>query len=183
MANRCMKVPLYIVIYFSCYSLIDFMLVGRQELLKLFIMWYWYMHQNDFLFSKCNYYCCRFIQSLVCFFFRNEAYIACIRLAVLDYSAHAEQPVVRNKEGNIVYHRKYRKQTKKWDTAPVRCPKMYSYMDDLVADIIRLREKSDQTTRSKVTLPSNHPRNLQLTIGHVPPPETSEILSTKQSRF
>ena len=56
-------------------------------------------------------------------------------------------------------------------------------MKDLVAEILKLREQSDQTTRSKVALISNHPRNIQLTIGHIQPPETSEILSTKQSRF
>ena len=117
------------------------------------------------------------------FFFRNESYIARIRLAVIDYNVYVERPIARNKEGDIIYHRKYRKQTKKWDVTPVQCPKKYSYMKDLVAEILKLRELSDQTTRSKVALISNHPCNIQLTIGHIQPPETSEILSTKQSRF
>ena len=116
-------------------------------------------------------------------FFRNESYIARIRLAVIDYNVHVERPFARNKEGDIIYHWKYRKQTKKWDVTPVRCPKKYSYMKDLLAEILRLREESDQTTRSKVALISNHPHYIQLTIGHVQPPETSEILSTKQSKF
>ena len=116
-------------------------------------------------------------------FFRNESYTARIRLAVIDYNAHVERPIATNKEGEVIYHRKYRKQTKKWDITPVRCQKKYSYMKDLVAEILRLREESDQITRSKVALISIHPRNIQLTIGHVQPPETSEILSNKQSRF
>ena len=102
---------------------------------------------------------------------------------MIDYNVHVERPIARNKGGDIIYHRKYRKQTKKWDVTPVRYPKNYCYMKDLVAEIFRLREESDQTTRSKVALISNHPCNIQLTIGHVQPPETSEILSTKQSRF
>ena len=112
-------------------------------------------------------------------FFRNESYTAHTCLAVIDYNAHAERPIVTNEEGEIIYHRKYRKQTKKWDITPVRCQKMYSYMKDLVAEIFRLREESDQIIRSKVALISNHPRNIQLTIDHVQSPETSEILSNK----
>ena len=88
-----------------------------------------------------------------------------------------------NKEGEIIYHQKYSKQTKKWDVTSVCCQKKYSYMKDLVAEILRLREESDQITRSEVALISIYPRNIQLTIGHVQPPETSEILSNKQSRF
>ena len=95
---------------------------------------------------------------------------------MIDYNAHAERPIVTNKEGEIIYHRKYIKQTKKWDITPVRHQQKYSYMKDLVAEIFRLREESDQITRSKVALISNHPRNIQLTIGHVQSPETSEIL-------
>ena len=99
---------------------------------------------------------------------------------MIDYNVHVEQPITRNKEGDIIYHWKYRKQTKKWDVTPVQCPKKYSYMKDLVAEILKLMELSDQTIRSKVALISNHPCNIQLTtIGHIQPPETSKILSTK----
>ena len=85
-------------------------------------------------------------------FFRNESYTARIRLAVIDYNAHVERPIATNKEGEIINHRKYRKQTKKWDITPVCCQKKYSYMKNLVAEIVRLREESDQITRSKVVL-------------------------------
>ena len=72
-------------------------------------------------------------------------YTAHIRLAVI---AHVEQPIATNKE-QIIYHRKYRKQTKKWTITAVRCQKKYSYMKDLVAEILRLRKESDQITRNK----------------------------------
>ena len=99
---------------------------------------------------------------------------------MIDYNAHDERPIVTNKEGEIIYHRKYRKQTKKWDVTPVHCQKKYSYMKDLVAEILRLREESDKITRSMI---SNHPHNIQLTIGHVQPPETSQILSNNSQGF
>ena len=119
------------------------MLVGTQELLKLFIMCFGIYTKTIFLsvsviFYRTIYCYCNMCHLLIVF--SNESYIACIRLAVMDYNAHAERPVARNKEGDIVYHRKYKKQTKKWDITPVRCPKKYSYMENLVADIIRLRE-------------------------------------------
>ena len=78
--------------------------------------------------------------------FRNESYIARVRLTVIDYNAHVEREVARNRAGDIIYHRKYRKQTKKWDVTPVHCRKDYSYMN---SDILQLREGSDSSSRSK----------------------------------
>ena len=157
--------------------------VDTLELWKLF----WHINQNDFRSSECKILHNLLLPLQMCYpltgFFRNESYIACIRLAVIDYNVHVERTIARNKEGDIICQRKYRKQTKKWDVTLVRCPKKYSYMKDLVAQILKFREPSDQTTRSEVTLISNHPHNIQLTISHIQPPETSEILSTKQSRF
>lgn len=113
-------------------------------------------------------------------FFRNESNIVHVRLAVIDYDAHVEREVASNREGDIIYHRKYRKQR---DVTPVRCHKEYPYMKELVADILKMREESDLSMRSKLPLSSNHPHNIQLTIGQDAPPETLHIISNKQSRF
>ena len=102
---------------------------------------------------------------------------------MIDYNAHVEREVARNREGEIIYHRKYRKQTKKWDVTPVRSRKEYPYMNELVFTILKMREESDMTTRSKLPVALNHPRNIQLTIGKDVPLETLVILSNKQSRF
>ena len=34
--------------------------------------------------------------------FRNESYIAHVRLAVIDYNAHVDREVARNREGDTV---------------------------------------------------------------------------------
>ena len=106
-----------------------------------------------------------------------------MRLAVIDYNAHVEREVARNREGDIIYHRKYRKQTKKWDVTPVRCRKDYTYMNELIKDILKLREETDSSSRSRVPIASNHPRHIQLTIGLNAPPDTQSIVINKQSRF
>jgi len=56
-------------------------------------------------------------------------------------------------------------------------------MNELVLTILKMREKSDMKTRSKLSVALSHPRNIQLTIGKDVPLETLVILSNKQSRF
>ena len=59
---------------------------------------------------------------------RNQSYKACIHLAVLDHNNHNSREQQKNSSGEIVYHRKYRKQTKKWDTTPTLTSKKYEYV-------------------------------------------------------
>lgn len=56
-------------------------------------------------------------------------------------------------------------------------------MNELISDILQLREGSDSSSRSRVPLALNHPRHIQLTIGQNAPPETQAILSSQQSIF
>ena len=42
--------------------------------------------------------------------FRNQSYQARIQLSVLDYNAHINRNKAKNKEGDIIYARKFRKQ-------------------------------------------------------------------------
>ena len=48
---------------------------------------------------------------------RQQAYEAQVQFAILDRNAHKERGHARNKDGDIIYHRKYRKQSKKWDVS------------------------------------------------------------------
>ena len=56
-------------------------------------------------------------------------------------------------------------------------------MDELKKEITKQREHSVQTTRSKPTLPDNHPSNIQATIGHVPPCNTKELAAKNFQDF
>jgi len=59
-------------------------------------------------------------------FVRNQSYNARIQLAVLDYNAHLDHGQAKNKEGNVIYNRKFQKQTKKWDATPSLVSKKYN---------------------------------------------------------
>ena len=69
-----------------------------------------------------------------------------MQLAMLDYDAHLEQETAKNRQGEIVYQRKYRKQTKKWDVTPIRNKKEYKCMDELKKETTKQREHSGLTT-------------------------------------
>ena len=66
---------------------------------------------------------------------RNEAYLARTQLAVLDHNSHCDRQVATTTKGEQRYHRKYRKQSKKWDVTPVKTKKEYKYIPELIAAI------------------------------------------------
>jgi len=109
-------------------------------------------------------------------YFRNESYLARCQLAVLDHNEHTERPNAVNKKGDIIYHRKYRKQTKKWDASSVKCDKEYKYVPDLMQMIFEEHKLSDHGLKHKRTRPQEHPMNIQETIAHSMPEKTSEIV-------
>ena len=67
----------------------------------------------------------------VSFAYRNESYVACIQLAILDHNFHNQREKWMNKKGEVMYQRKYRKQSKKWDVTLLLAPKKYNYIPDL----------------------------------------------------
>ena len=59
----------------------------------------------------------------------------------------------------MIYHRKYRKQTKKWDASPVKCDKAYKYVLDLMQLIFEEHKISDHGLKRKRIRPQEHPMN------------------------
>ena len=59
-----------------------------------------------------------------------------MQLAILDHNVHTGRENVLNQNGDIIYHRKYRKQTKKWDVSPTKSNKTYKYIPELMKSII-----------------------------------------------
>ena len=59
--------------------------------------------------------------------YRNQSYHTRIQLAVLDHNAHLHRQIAENKKGEPMHSRKFRKQTKKWDTTPTLTMKKYEY--------------------------------------------------------
>ena len=116
-------------------------------------------------------------------FFRNQAYQTRIQLSILDHNKHCHREHMRSKDGNLLYHRKYRKQSKKWDSTPTLIRKKYEYIPRIMSEICKARADSDSSLKRKVVLAENHPGRIQKSIGHCNPEETHVIVSNKRSRF
>ena len=115
--------------------------------------------------------------------YRDQAYTTRVQLAVLDHNSHTEREVATTVSGDQKYHRKYRRQSKKWDVTPVKCKKDYSYIPQLMATIFEACDESVRPLKSKQSLRQDHPENIQNTIAHIPPELTATIVVTKRSRF
>ena len=61
----------------------------------------------------------------------SQGYETSVKLAVLDHNAHLQRNHITKQDGTKVYHRKYRKQTKKWDVTPVLEEK-YEYIPEIM---------------------------------------------------
>ena len=106
-----------------------------------------------------------------------------IQLAVLDHNAHCDRQVAATAKGEQRYHRKYRKQPKKWDVTPVKAKKEYKYIPKVIAAIFQAYNESNNSLKSKKRLREDHPVYIQNTIAHRPPSCTADNVVNKRSRF
>ena len=115
--------------------------------------------------------------------FRNQSYIARIQLAILDHNHHNQREKRKSKSGEVMHHRKYRKQSKKWDVTPLLAPKQYQYIPELLSTISKERENSTVTLKHKDPVLTTQPSAIQRTIAHKPPEDTAELVANKRTRF
>ena len=101
---------------------------------------------------------------------------------MLDHNAHHQRGKATNKNGEIIYNRKFRKQTKKLDATP-SLEKKYQYIPDLILEIERQHTLSTNNLKKGQPSPYDHPGNIAKTIGNSQPETTKEIVQKKQSRF
>ena len=102
---------------------------------------------------------------------------------MLDHNAHVGREVATNKSGEQIYHRKYRKQTKKWDVTPTKQMKKYKYATELMDVVITERKSFCAPLKRPRHVDSDNPTNIQATIAHTEPLHTKDIISNKRSRF
>lgn len=114
---------------------------------------------------------------------RNQAYQARVQLAVLDYNAHLGRDKAKNKAGDIIYNRKFRKQSKKWDATPTLKQKEYIYIPELMEVIKSQHVSSCSGLKKGIPSRYDHPSTIQSTIANTPPASTNDIVRKKQSRF
>ena len=118
-------------------------------------------------------------------FYRNQAYQASKQLAVSDNNAHCLRDQASNKAGTAIHARKFRKQSKKCDVAPVKKTKEYSYMNpvkktkeysymnQIIEEMKRPRQNSSQSLKKERLLLANHHYYIQHTNGDSDPHYTS----------
>ena len=87
-----------------------------------------------------------------------------------------------NKEGDIIYARKFRKQSKKWDATPTPVKKKYKYIPSILMEIESQRSLGSSALKCPLPQPTEHPIRIQATIGDTEPLSTSDIIQ-KISRF
>ena len=115
--------------------------------------------------------------------FRNRSYHTRIQLAVLDHNAHLDRDKAKNKKGKVVYNRKFRKQTKKWDATPSLEKKKYAYIPDLMNKIEKQHVLSTRNLKKGQPSLYDQPNHIAKTIANSQPESTKEIILKKQSRF
>ena len=101
----------------------------------------------------------------------------------MDYNAHLDREKAKNKCGDVIYNRKFRKQTKKWDATPSLVNKKYNYIPDLLKEIETVHIQSTNNLKKGQPSPYDHPTSIARTIGNSQPGSTNEIVQRKQSRF
>lgn len=114
-------------------------------------------------------------------YYRNEGYL--VQLAVLDHNALRGRENALNHNDDIIYHRKYKKQTKKWDVTPTKSKKLYKHIPELMRAILEERKVSAHNLKHQVTLHQEHPSNIQATIAHIIPDATAQLVKNKWTRF
>lgn len=155
--------------------------IGIQVYWSRFTTWYLLIVLREFLTSE---FCLDIYWShAYYFYYRNQGYEARVKLAAVDHNAHLQRGHVTNAKGEKTYHRKYRKQTKKWDVTPVMENKKYEYIPELMESVCLMCHQTTFTLRSKNVLAEDHPSRRQATIAHTAPSSTDELIRNKRSRF
>lgn len=117
--------------------------------------------------------------------FSFEAYKCRCFLAAIDYSKHMERETARDKKGNIRYRRKFSKSSNNWTSSVLKAPKQYSYIPDLMMDIINdyCLGCKENPLRSEIVMSDSNPGHIAPTIAPVEPPETAVLVESKKSRI
>lgn len=111
--------------------------------------------------------------------FRYDYFIVRTLLAVIDHNVHADREQAVNKDGQLIYARKYSKRTKRWHAERVKTLKSYQYFSDLMAMILKQREVDEGKSNRRVLFPEGHPKLISPYIGLKNPPPTSELVKTR----
>lgn len=81
------------------------------------------------------------------------------------------------------FARKYSKRNNNWSAVPVKTPKDYNYMPDLLHKVLLALRNHRGPLPTKFQLEEDDPRRIRKTIAAVSPIPTKELVLKKKSRF
>lgn len=99
------------------------------------------------------------------------------QLAVIDHNINSNRKQATTKSGDQRYQLVFPKTRKTWVVKPVLTPKLYSFVDDMMAGIVECHKKNIQLLKTEI--PDMIPEN----IATVPRPLKEEVVKNHLSRM
>ncbi|XP_060561175.1 uncharacterized protein LOC132720945 [Ruditapes philippinarum] len=116
------------------------------------------------------------------FAYTHPVYKARNYLACIDYQAHKDRGLLRNKKGEIRLHRMFSKKSNNWTCYPQKQPKKYEYIPELLRQIIDHFVSSDIPLTAPQEMSPSDPRKMKQTLSELFPPPCV-LMEQKKSRF
>ncbi|XP_014666614.1 PREDICTED: uncharacterized protein LOC106808411 [Priapulus caudatus] len=104
-------------------------------------------------------------------------------LAALDHNVHLDRPLLKNKEGSVVYARHYNKKSGRWTAYPRKIRKTYPHIRTLIRQALLRRLTDKVGMRGQRVLSADDPRRLSANLAPIAPPATSQLVEQHVSRF
>ncbi|XP_041360695.1 uncharacterized protein LOC121376952 [Gigantopelta aegis] len=117
------------------------------------------------------------------FSYSFPVYKARCQLAAIDYMKHSDHENITNKDGSIRLHRKFSKQTNHWTVCEEKEKKHYTYIPELMINIVNRYLTERIPLRHPVTVKEDDPKNISKTVAPVSPEPSHVLAAKKVSRF
>ena len=123
-------------------------------------------------YSKCVSYQCS-----------DKGYLVHVLLAVLDHNHHVNQAFKQSSESDETdetrqFHRVWRRRSNRWDAIPIKIDKDHAYIVEILKAIFVLRHRAPIPLKG-----IERRKRVGSAITPQAPPDTSEIVRCKKSRF
>ena len=114
----------------------------------------------------------------------DKGYLVRILLAVLDHNHHVNRAFKQSSESDETsgetrqFHRVWRRRSNRWDAIPIKVDKDYAYIVEILKAVFALRYHAPIPLRG-----IERRKRVGSAITPQAPPDTSEIVRCKKSRF
>jgi len=105
------------------------------------------------------------------------------QLAALDHNQHSGRTQAKRADGELRYHRKWIRRSKRWTICPVLVDKEYKHVPALMSAVLERHVSDEVSIRSQSVLSQDDPRRLASTIASAQPVATSTLVAEHVSRY